>query len=582
MVENAKKKVVIILTGLFILTQFTSMLSVSAATNSDPIRINRNSDFSNHANSGTGSANDPWIIDNLEISGNNTRYCIYVGNTTDYFVIRNCVLYYAELFRYRIEYIEGSAIQLMNAQNGRVADNHISFSGFSIYLNQSSNNVIDGNTGSHNNYGIVSSDSHNNHISNNSIIAYDDIIQLYDSPNTTIMGNVCEGGSYGIYVQDSDHLQIMNNSVLNNGWGIHYFSSNNSFISKNLIENQTYSGVWMDESLNNSLSGNVFINSGIQLLGGESNGWLSHSVDTSNTVNGKPIYFLENIENYVVPNDAGQIFVIECNNITIQDLNITGSSDCPINLFYSSYCTVTNNLVQYNWDGIYLYRSDHNVIKNNNASYRITGVRLLYSNYNVIEDNSVHDASEGVSLFDSNHNLIKNNSGISCWATIYLDSSTNNDICFNSALDSTMNNGIFLQSDSNNNSVYNNTVSGNNYGIKIWRCQSVIVYNNLISKNGDAVYVVYSENIYVFNNSYTQNNRILYQTNSTVFETEPLSLPDNIDNSSVPDNKIESNNVIYFTLTGIVIIVAVIAMMFFIRKKKPKPPTTPTEPMSHQ
>jgi len=60
-----------------------------------PIRINGNENFTtaNGVTGGNGTEIDPWLIEGWDISGLGFGYCIYIGNTTDHFVIRNCKIH---------------------------------------------------------------------------------------------------------------------------------------------------------------------------------------------------------------------------------------------------------------------------------------------------------------------------------------------------------------------------------------------------------------------------------------------------------------------------------------------------------
>jgi hypothetical protein len=62
-----------------------------------PIRINGNGDFdpAHGVTGGSGTAIAPWIIDNYDINGTGYGYCIYIGNTTDYFVVKKSYLHEA-------------------------------------------------------------------------------------------------------------------------------------------------------------------------------------------------------------------------------------------------------------------------------------------------------------------------------------------------------------------------------------------------------------------------------------------------------------------------------------------------------
>ena len=69
-------------------------------------------------------------------------------------------------------------------------------------------------------------------------------------------------------------------------------------------------------------------------------------------------------EDLVVDN-AGQVFLFNCFNITIQDLNLSNTSQ-GLGIFDSRYCVIFNNTINSNSrEGLYLSSSDYNSIINN-------------------------------------------------------------------------------------------------------------------------------------------------------------------------------------------------------------------------
>ena len=92
------------------------------------IRINNNTEFARIAQQegwpGDGSENNPYIIEGYDIDARGAGNCIYIGNTTVYFIIKNCYLhnssYLSDL------YFEGVGILLYNVQNGIIDNNTFS------------------------------------------------------------------------------------------------------------------------------------------------------------------------------------------------------------------------------------------------------------------------------------------------------------------------------------------------------------------------------------------------------------------------------------------------------------------------
>jgi parallel beta-helix repeat protein len=86
-----------------------------------------------------------------------------------------------------------------------------------------------------------------------------------------------------------------------------------------------------------------------------------------NTVNGKPLVYLEDASNYKVE-DAGQVVLVNCNNITVENLDLSNTS-IGLELWMTDDSKVLNNIVSNNnRGGICLDYSSNNTITGNNAS----------------------------------------------------------------------------------------------------------------------------------------------------------------------------------------------------------------------
>ena len=126
-----------------------------------PIRINSNADFDeahgvvNWA-TGDGSLGNPWVIEGWEINGSALGTCIFIGNTTDYFEIKNCNLHDAN-WTYSWPYFRNAGIHLYYASNGIVANNTLQlniYAGMSIFYSHNTN--VTNNTINNGNWGIYS------------------------------------------------------------------------------------------------------------------------------------------------------------------------------------------------------------------------------------------------------------------------------------------------------------------------------------------------------------------------------------------------------------------------------------------
>ena len=84
-------------------------------------------------------------------------------------------------------------------------------------------------------------------------------IYLTNSNNNTITGNTCNNNYNGIYLTSSDNNTISGNTCNNNSnAGIYLTRSNNNTITGNTCNNNTY-GIYLTSSDNNTITGNTCI-----------------------------------------------------------------------------------------------------------------------------------------------------------------------------------------------------------------------------------------------------------------------------------------------------------------------------------
>ena len=150
-------------------------------TSHNPIRINSNSDFdaSHGVTGGNGSASNPWIIEQFDINGADSGYCLYIGNTTDYFIVKYCYFHHAS--GNPGTYYWNSGLILNNVTNGKVMD-------CSVYSNTGHG-------------GILLKDSDENAIEH--VSGYSNVrgLYLYYSDNNVITYNNFSSNSlHGIFI----------------------------------------------------------------------------------------------------------------------------------------------------------------------------------------------------------------------------------------------------------------------------------------------------------------------------------------------------------------------------------------------
>lgn len=355
------------------------------------ISIIGNSGFSGYP--GSGTVNDPYRIEGLNITATNENL-IYLDGTTAYFTISN------------------------NWLNG------LSSSTFGIYLENVTNGIISNNTIT-NNFatGIFMGNSNEILIQNN--IINDNLyagIDFYRSNFNTVVNNLVSGnlGWAGIsYVESSDN-EILDNIVKDNlGNGIIMDYSKNSLIQNNVINDNSYAGIRIVRSSSNIdlITNQIFHNfewginvhdsQSIDIQGNiaENNLLVGILVDVSQNI------FIEG--NSVKENSAqgiwvgGSSFVYLINNMLSSNVQ-----NSEITLYKTMDSQILDNYVSDAPDiGIVLESSIRNVIKNNTITNSPTsGITLFSSDNNDLSNNVIYsNLGSGMKLQDSSSNIVNRN-----------------------------------------------------------------------------------------------------------------------------------------------------------------------------
>ena len=502
---------------------------------------------------------------------------------------------------YNSYYPGASGIYLSSSLNNNIANSTASFNtGYGLCLYSSSINTVTNNTVSNDDYGIYLESSSNNNIITNNIVTSQnwDGIYLSSSSYNNITSNNVSDNRFGIYLESSNNNTIhycnisdcgyglyicgysTNNTITNCtisvdlDWGIYItyspynsikycnisdtsfytihisFSSYTTVTNCNIFDNYRC-GIHIEKSANNYLTNNTIWDClyGLYVYGHQKQHY-NHTIDISNTVNGKPVYYYFDMKDTTIQDlDAGHITVACSNNITLTNSSvingdfihlplITNSTvkNCNISHSYkgiirthsvSNYPNIIkDNIIMSTHIGIQFYlatQSTKEKIVNNTILYSYAnGMYLLYSSP-IIDNNTImysgpSSSSVGIYMRASSplikNNTIKHINGRGIFAYPSLSIIENNTICWNSL------NGIVLFESSATiryNDIHNNTESGivcakysdptitynyiedNKYGI--WSGEGsdpVINYNNICNNGGGAggpgygVYNVYS------------------------------------------------------------------------------------------
>jgi parallel beta-helix repeat protein len=248
--------------------------------------------------------------------------------------------------------------------------------------------------------------------------------------NDSVLENfTVKGAVIGVDVHSCSNTTVRDNLVTGNQIGIalDYYSSNNVLTENNVTLNSWY-GVWILRSpgnllRNNSMASNKF-NLGVQ---GDEPSTFAQDIDASNTVDNKPVQYWINQENKTVPANAGYVGLINCTQITLQNVKLEDNGEGVL-LAYTINSTIFGNNITNNECGIRLYASSANIVDENNVSANeVQGIQLYGSVDNRVIKNSIGANWQGVSFVESSNNhLIENNIETNNNASIvFLNSSDN-------------------------------------------------------------------------------------------------------------------------------------------------------------
>ncbi len=298
-----------------------SSLSFSFLLPHEPIVIESDEDFLDYGFPGTGTTEDPFIIENLNIT-TSEEDGIRINSTSKHFIIRNCYIDSCEN-GIGIRFVSPGTTSVINntcfnnswhgifmylTDNALIANNTCAHNDrLGIFLNTCNNSIIKGNVLFDNfRGGLVMQDSlhpiiennyiYDNHfyggirllhtnnaeirnntfqfhyyniqlvLSNNSIFADNLFITgvfsiiIVDSDTSTIFSNNFTHNHAGIYFLRSLNCAVINNSFYDNVCGMRISNSNSSTFSYNIIQNSTLYGVTLDSlSSSNLFHHNAFI-----------------------------------------------------------------------------------------------------------------------------------------------------------------------------------------------------------------------------------------------------------------------------------------------------------------------------------
>ncbi|UCC57982.1 MAG: right-handed parallel beta-helix repeat-containing protein [Candidatus Bathyarchaeum sp.] len=326
------------------------------------------------------------------------------------------------------------------------------------------------------------------------------------------------GNSTGIFILNRHGVTVRNMKISGFYYGVRIFAafsapgtSNNNTLEDNLVTDNHYGVSITYSSLtrlrNNRMNNNtrnLWISDNVQVHPQPPNLYIN-DVDSSNTVDGKPIIYWVNKQDKTVPSDAGYVALINCTNIIVQNLDLAHNGQGIVLVFATNSLITKNHIIDTD-SGIFAYKSSNIVITENNLESNDAGIDVRRFLNSSISLNTLTQNGNGACLVDSQNgvffgNKITRNLGYGIWLHGFNTSTIEQNIITENDED-----GVIIFNSCNNTIVCNTIASNGYYGVKLWEDSSEnMVSENLIANNIIGVLIRGCVNNSIIRNMITEN-----------------------------------------------------------------------------
>ena len=406
--EKSNKNLILMICIFFI---FSCQSFLISATETEPVNYTINTENILYVG-GNGPGNYTRIQEAIDSASENDTIFVYQG------------IYYETVSISKKLNIQGESKDktIINGQYKEDTDilfisaSDVTINNFTIKCSENVGKGIEINDCNHT---IISNCNFNNHTS--------EAIGCIRSSNNWIFNCKIENCTIGIRLNRNSNNNTISNCMINtNRTAIGISSSNNivtncvlneklliSWGSNSSIINCAFSNddigrhaIQMEYTTNNTLRNNSFDHCGF-IFHCNFLEQLYHNIDTTNTINGKPIYYLIQEKDYVINenNEIGFIGLISCQNITIMNQELHGGI-----IGDSNHCIIDNCSFIENTRGIAIDLSSNNMVTNCYFS-NANPIRIFKSSNNIINNCSIpqgHPYGIGIEIdyYSSNNSII--------------------------------------------------------------------------------------------------------------------------------------------------------------------------------
>ncbi|MHA1446359.1 MAG: NosD domain-containing protein [Candidatus Heimdallarchaeaceae archaeon] len=345
----------------------------------DPIIIWGDQDFEGYGFPGKGTAKRPYLIQNYEIVTDSSE-CIFISGTTKHFIIRNCKIGSDSV----LTYFNGIYIE------------ELVYGTTKIIENVCENDIRVKDCG-----GVII--KQNKFIEDNQKYHVDSYITYFDPPHKIYIDSspeciISENQVGFITVKNSPGSVVDDNFLLNCG-RIDVIDSDSCLITNNLIfYNRSWlgdSGLLIDDSFSCTIANNQFFHCGLK-LGVEAVAYDYSFLLTieNNTINDKELGWFYDLNGVTISNpDYGQLFFINCSNITVSNQIISGMRTSIVAYSCENFL-FSNNLCNDSEIGILVMKTNNSLIEQNKCDNNDVGIQIECSNNITVANNTLEGMSD--------------------------------------------------------------------------------------------------------------------------------------------------------------------------------------------
>ena len=314
--------------------------------------------------------------------------------------------------------------------------------------------------------------------------------------NVSMTQLTLQNGYCGVTATEAHGMICTNNVVKNNIFGIYLRQCSTISFADNLIEHNQH-GIWFVHlrqcymRRNNFMSNSFNFEPEVIDIDYYALEEYVHDIDMSNSVDGKPIYYIVNEQDIEVPSNAGFVAIVNSSQIVAENLNLRNNA-MGVFLVNTNDSLIRNVRVGDSENaGIALTHSERNLILNNvidNCSWGI--VPWEWTVDNTISNNTLRGNDFfGVVLHGSEciRNRVSDNFFVDNSFGVHLGGDCYYNIVERNLLE---NNTIGLSTDLNRENTFReNTVVGSDRGFYLYYTQDNCIYRNNFINNREQVFV---------------------------------------------------------------------------------------------